>query len=84
MRIERDWLDEFAKVGFVDTFRFKHPDKVQYSWWDQKTAARERNVGWRIDYFYVSTDLVDNIKKATILDNVYGSDHAPILLELEF
>ncbi|OHA58908.1 MAG: exodeoxyribonuclease III [Candidatus Vogelbacteria bacterium RIFOXYD1_FULL_44_32] len=84
MRVERDWLDEFAKIGFVDTFRFKHPETVKYSWWDQKTAARERNVGWRIDYFYVSTDLVDNIKRAAILDEVYGSDHAPILLELEF
>ncbi len=82
--VERNWLDKFAALGFVDTFRLKHPDKVQYSWWDQKTAARERNVGWRIDYFYVSTDLVDNVKKAAILDEVYGSDHAPILLELSF
>lgn len=84
MRVERDWLDKFAAIGFVDTFRFKQPEKIQYSWWDQKTAARERNVGWRIDYFYVSTDLVDNIKRAEILDDIYGSDHAPILLEVEF
>ncbi len=79
---ERMWLDEVKDSGFVDTFRELNKNKVQYSWWDQKTRARERNVGWRIDYFFVSKNLKNKIKKAEIFDQVLGSDHAPIFLEI--
>jgi len=79
---ERMWIDEVVDAGFVDTFRITHPNKITYSWWDQKTRARERNVGWRIDYFFISKNLKNKIKKAEIFDQVLGSDHAPILLEI--
>ncbi len=79
---ERMWLDEVIDAGFLDTFRTTHPNKITYSWWDQKTRARERNVGWRIDYFFISKNLKNKIKKAEIFDEVLGSDHAPILLEI--
>jgi exodeoxyribonuclease-3 len=59
-----------------------HPKKVEYSWWDMKTRARERNVGWRIDYFFVSSNLLKKIKNITILQHIFGSDHCPILLEM--
>lgn len=80
---ERAKLDKFISAGFVDTFRHLHPQKVEYSWWDQKTRARERNVGWRIDYFWLSCDLLDRVKKAFILGEVEGSDHAPVGLTLD-
>lgn len=79
---ERMWLDEVIETGFIDTFRETYPKKVTYSWWDQKTRARERNVGWRIDYFFISKNLKNKIKKAEIFDEVLGSDHAPIFLEI--
>ncbi|MDP3728264.1 MAG: exodeoxyribonuclease III [bacterium] len=83
LRIERDWLDTFEKEGLTDTFRHLHPTKVQYSWWSQRGGARRRNVGWRIDYFYVTKDLVKKVKQAFIQDQVIGSDHCPIGLELD-
>jgi exodeoxyribonuclease III len=83
LRIERDWLDKVVAKGFVDTFRSLHPEIVKYSWWDMKTFARERNVGWRIDYFFVSPNLKPKIKKAEILNEVFGSDHCPVWLELK-
>jgi exodeoxyribonuclease-3 len=83
LRIERDWLDKVVSKGYVDTFREKHLEEVKYSWWDMKTFARERNVGWRIDYFFVSSDLKDKIKKAEILNDVFGSDHCPVMLEMK-
>ena len=75
---ERVKLDKFEQADFVDTFRHQHPQKVEYSWWDQKTRARERNVGWRIDYFWVTKRLLDKVEKAFILGEVEGSDHAPV------
>ena len=85
--IERAWVDRVIEAGFIDTFRAKHGDTVKYSWWDQKTRARERNVGWRIDYMFVSSSFgekLDNTKtKADILDDFMGSDHAPVVLEME-
>jgi exodeoxyribonuclease-3 len=81
--IERAWIDKVIEKGYLDTFRFLHLDKIKYSWWDMKTFARDRNVGWRLDYFFVSSDLKDKIKKAEILDNMFGSDHCPVLLELK-
>ncbi len=80
--MERAWLDEVVSSGFVDTFRYLNPKKIQYSWWDMKTFARDRNVGWRIDYFFVSHNLSVNVKESNIKDNVFGSDHCPIELTL--
>lgn len=80
---ERAKLDLFEKNNWIDTFRKLHPNKIEYSWWDLKSRARERNVGWRIDYFWVSKNLVGKIKKAFILGEVEGSDHAPIGLTID-
>jgi exodeoxyribonuclease-3 len=79
---ERAGLGEFFDIGLIDTFRYLYPDTVKYSWWDQVTRARERNVGWRLDYFMVSPDLKDRIISADIHDEVMGSDHCPISLVL--
>ncbi len=79
---ERAWLTKFLKTGFLDAFRALNGNKVQYSWWSFRAAARARNVGWRIDYFCVSRKLEKRIKKSYILDKVTGSDHAPIALEI--
>lgn len=80
---ERAWFSSFIKAGFIDTFRYLNGDKVQYSWWSFRMAARARNVGWRIDYFCVSDKLKKNLKKAYILDKIMGSDHAPIGLDID-
>lgn len=84
--IERAWVDRVVSSGFIDTFRHLHKEEVRYSWWDQKTRARERNVGWRIDYIFVSTSLKESLEhkdsEATILDGFMGSDHAPALLQI--
>lgn len=79
---ERTWMTKFLKAGFVDTFREKNGQKVQYSWWSFRMNARARNIGWRIDYFCLSAKLKRSLKKAYILDKIPGSDHAPIGLEL--
>jgi exodeoxyribonuclease-3 len=81
--IERAWIDKLLQSGYIDTFRYLYPDKIKYSWWSMRTRARERNVGWRIDYFIVSEELKDKIIESDILTEVYGSDHAPILLKLK-
>jgi exodeoxyribonuclease-3 len=79
---ERAWLDELVAHGFVDTFRMFHHEPGQYTWWDLKTRARERNVGWRIDYFFVGENLKKKVKAAYISPEVMGSDHCPIGLEV--
>jgi exodeoxyribonuclease-3 len=82
--IERAWIDTVIAAGYIDTFRFFHKDEInKYSWWDMKTYARDRNIGWRIDYFFVSKDLKLKLKKAEILDTIMGSDHCPVSLELK-
>lgn len=81
---EREWIDNFLAAGFLDTFRIFNNEPEQYTWWDMVTRARERNVGWRIDYFYASENLKNNIKSASIHSSVMGSDHCPIELELKF
>lgn len=82
--IERAWLDEVIKADFVDTYRHLHPKSVEeYTYWDQKTRARDRNVGWRIDYFFVSKNMLPQIKKSYMLPDYLGSDHCPIVLEVE-
>lgn len=80
---EREALNGFFAAGLIDTYRHLHPAEVKYTWWDMVTRARQRNVGWRIDYFFVSSDLKDRIVDAEIHDDVPGSDHCPISLTLE-
>jgi len=80
--VERALLDEFLSRGYIDVFRFLYPDKTQYSWWSYRTMARERNVGWRIDYFYVSKQMINHVQDCVILDGVPGSDHCPIVLKI--
>jgi exodeoxyribonuclease-3 len=79
---ERAWIDKFLSHGYIDTFRMFNQKPGQYTWWDLKSRARERNVGWRIDYFYVSENLKKNIKSSKMLTNVMGSDHCPISIEI--
>ena len=80
---ERAKMTELLNAGFVDTFRYKYPEvEGKYSWWSYMFHAREKNAGWRIDYFIVSENLKDKIEDAKILDNIYGSDHCPIELDL--
>lgn len=71
-------MDRLVESGFIDTFRIFHPEAENYSWWDLKTRARERNVGWRIDYFFVSENLRDAVSSAFILKDVTGADHCPV------
>ena len=81
---ERGKLEELLSAGFADSFRRLHPDaRDRYSWWSFRTRARERNVGWRIDYFLISERLLPRVRTADILDEVLGSDHCPVLLDLE-
>jgi exodeoxyribonuclease-3 len=86
LRIERDWLDKIIANGYVDTFRYFYPDTVKYSWWTYRFKARDRNVGWRIDYFFVTEDLIENghVKEAFIDNDIFGSDHCPVGIVLEF
>ncbi|OFW56345.1 MAG: exodeoxyribonuclease III [Candidatus Solincola sediminis] len=79
---EREWMDEFVEHGYLDTFRMFNQDPENYSWWDFKTRARERNVGWRIDYFFVSGDLKKNVKAASIRTDIMGSDHCPVGIDV--
>ncbi|HVN78086.1 MAG TPA: exodeoxyribonuclease III [Terriglobia bacterium] len=81
--IEREWMDGLVRSGYVDTFRLFNQAAGQYTWWDMMTRARERNVGWRLDYFFVSQDLTPKVNNAWICPEVMGSDHCPIGLELE-
>lgn len=80
---ERGKMTELLDSGFVDSWRFQHPDGVKYSWWSYRMAARERNVGWRIDYFLVSESLRGRICGTEIHNGVFGSDHCPVELVLE-
>ncbi len=84
MQEEIDGMDNIAAANFIDTFRYKYPDKIKYSWWSFRAGARARNVGWRIDYLLTSAQLADKIKDADILNDVMGSDHCPVLVDLEF
>jgi exodeoxyribonuclease-3 len=83
LRVERDWLDRWEAEGFVDTFRSYNTEPGWYSYWDQKSRARDRNVGWRIDYFFVHRSAIEAVTGATILTDVMGSDHCPIELRLD-
>jgi exodeoxyribonuclease-3 len=79
---ERAWVTKFLSAGYVDTFRHFYKDSGHYSWWDYKTAARTRNIGWRIDYFFVDQGFLPDLKNAFILKDVQGSDHCPVGIEI--
>lgn len=81
---ERAWIDKFIKAGFIDTFREFNNEGGNYSWWDYKTRARERNIGWRIDYFFIDKKSLSHLKDAFILNAVSGSDHCPVGIKLLF
>ncbi|MDP4146291.1 MAG: exodeoxyribonuclease III [Bacillota bacterium] len=81
--MERAWIDKFIANGYRDTFRTIHPDEVKYSWWSYRFKAREKNAGWRIDYFFVSEDFIERVKEAAILNEVIGSDHCPVKVTIE-
>lgn len=81
---EREKMTELLGAGFTDSFRYLYPDKTDsYSWWSYMGRAREKNVGWRIDYFIVSNDIKSKIKESTIYSDIYGSDHCPVGLEIK-
>ena len=80
---ERAWIDEVIRAGYIDSFRHFHSQtKEAYTYWDMKTRARDRNVGWRIDYFFVASEFLKRIKKAEIHPDIFGSDHCPVSLIL--
>ena len=81
---EREAMGLFFQAGLVDSFRHLKPDEVKYSWWDQRTGARARNIGWRLDYIFVSPDLLPHVVAAEVHSEVLGSDHAPVSLTLAF
>jgi exodeoxyribonuclease-3 len=83
MPSEREGLGEFFQAGLIDTYRALHPDTVAYTWWDQVTRARERNVGWRLDYFFISPDLRPCLVAAEVHGDIMGSDHCPVSLTLD-
>ena len=82
-QIEIDGMDNFINSGFVDSFRHLNPDEVAYTYWSYRFKARERNTGWRIDYFLISNAIVSKVKSSKILPEYFGSDHCPILLEID-
>jgi exodeoxyribonuclease-3 len=83
LAIEREWIDKLLACGYIDTFRYVHGDlEDKYSWWSYRSGARLKNVGWRIDYFFISEDLAENLEDAFILDFIEGSDHCPIGIRL--
>lgn len=81
--VEREWLDRFMASGFIDTYRHYDTSSGVYSYWDIKTRARERNVGWRIDYFFIGDGLMPRLRSAFILKDVQGSDHCPVGIDLD-
>jgi exodeoxyribonuclease-3 len=81
--VEREWIDKFLDHGYIDTFRYVHGEKEDaYSWWSYRSNARVKNVGWRIDYFFISEDLAENLEDAFILDHITGSDHCPVGIKI--
>ncbi len=82
-QVEIDAMSDLLQSGFIDAFRYLYPDKIQYTYWNYKFRARERNAGWRIDYFLVSKKLIDKVIDVIIHDDIYGSDHAPVSLLID-
>lgn len=83
MQEEIDGLNNILAADFIDTFRYKKGEEIKYSWWSYRANARKKNIGWRIDYFLVSPALADKIQDADIFDEIPGSDHCPIVLDLK-
>lgn len=83
MQLEIDGMDNMLAADFVDAWRYLYPDRIKYSWWSYRAAARKRNIGWRIDYFIVSQGLAGAIDKAGMLNDIMGSDHCPVLLDVD-
>jgi exodeoxyribonuclease-3 len=82
MQEEIDGMDAYLSNGLVDTFRAKRQEEEKYSWWSYRAGARDKNIGWRIDYFLVSESLLPKVRDAFILNEVRGSDHCPVGIEL--
>ena len=80
---ERKRFKEILNSGYIDTFRYLYPNKIQYSWWSYMFQSRKRNIGWRLDYFIIDKTLLSKLENSIILDQIIGSDHAPILLEIK-
>jgi len=81
--IEREWIDKLLSHGYIDTFRYVNGDEIdRYSWWSYRSSARLKNVGWRIDYFFISEDLAESLEDAFILDYIAGSDHCPVGIKI--
>lgn len=80
---ERKGISNLIRAGFLDTFRTLHPEEVRYTWWSHWGKARENNIGWRIDYFFISSELSYALHKAEIFEDILGSDHCPIMIEME-
>jgi exodeoxyribonuclease-3 len=81
--IEREWVTQFLNDGYIDTYRYFHPDQIEYSWWSYRFNARANNAGWRIDYFFASDNAKELLEDAAIHTDVMGSDHCPISLTLK-
>lgn len=79
---ERDAFTNLLSEGFTDAYRSLYPDKIEYSWWSYRMKARDRNVGWRIDYFVVSDRLMDKVNSVKIRNDIFGSDHCPVVLDI--
>ncbi len=84
MPIEREWVSEIIRRNYVDIYRIQHPSDHKYSWWSYRAGSREKNVGWRIDYFMVTDELKDNVTDSFILTNIMGSDHCPVGIDLNY
>lgn len=80
---EREWLGDFIDSGFIDSYRYLHPEKQEFSWWSYRANSRANNKGWRLDYAMVSEPIQDNIKRSVILTEAVHSDHCPILVEID-
>lgn len=81
---ERDKFTKLLESGFIDTFRYFNKETIKYTWWSYMANCRSKNIGWRIDYFIVSKNIIDNVKNTSIYDEVLGSDHCPIEIDVEF
>lgn len=79
---ERNWVSDVIKNNWIDVYRYKNPHTIMYSWWHMRSGARARNVGWRIDYFFVDSALISKVKKIEYLQDQMGSDHCPLLMEI--
>ena len=80
---ERAWIDKLIDCGFIDTYRVFHHGGGNYTWWDYKSRARQRNIGWRLDYFFITSNLKKHLRSAFIMSDIQGSDHCPVGIEIK-